>query len=39
MTDSALDEGSKSNEKVLQIRKRKGLSEGIPPLDRFLDKM
>eukprot|EP01123_Difflugia_compressa_P011598 TRINITY_DN46_c0_g1_i26.p1 TRINITY_DN46_c0_g1~~TRINITY_DN46_c0_g1_i26.p1 ORF type:complete len:408 (-),score=84.03 TRINITY_DN46_c0_g1_i26:121-1344(-) len=34
-----LEEGSKSNVIVLGIRKRKGLAEGIPPLDRYLDKL
>mmetsp|Transcript_20308 Transcript_20308/g.30015 ORF Transcript_20308/g.30015 Transcript_20308/m.30015 type:complete len:860 (+) Transcript_20308:59-2638(+) len=31
--------GSKTNEVVLAIRKRKGLPLDIPPLDRFLDKL
>eukprot|EP01123_Difflugia_compressa_P011589 TRINITY_DN46_c0_g1_i1.p1 TRINITY_DN46_c0_g1~~TRINITY_DN46_c0_g1_i1.p1 ORF type:complete len:408 (-),score=88.88 TRINITY_DN46_c0_g1_i1:187-1410(-) len=34
-----LEEGSKSSVIVLGIRKRKGLAEGIPPLDRYLDKL
>jgi len=34
-----LEEGSKPHEVVLHTRKRKGLSEGVPPLDRYLDKM
>lgn len=34
-----LTPGSKSNEIVLSIRKRKGLEPEIPPLDRFLDKL
>jgi len=34
-----LEEGSKTNVIVLAIRKRKGLAEGIPPLDRYLDKL
>jgi len=34
-----LEAGTKPNELVLATRKRKGLAEGIPPLDRFLDKM
>jgi len=34
-----LEEGSKPNVIVLGIRKRKGLTEGIPPLDRYLDKL
>lgn len=39
LTGDPLEEGSKSNAIVLGIRKRKGLQEGIPPLDRFLDKL
>jgi len=34
-----LDESSKIGEIVREVRKRKGLNEAIPPLDRFLDKM
>jgi elongation factor 2 len=34
-----LEVGSKPNVLVLQIRKRKGLNEEIPPLDRYLDKL
>jgi len=34
-----LETGSKSNVITLTIRKRKGLGEGIPPLDRYLDKL
>jgi len=33
------EEGSKTNVIVLGIRKRKGLTEEIPPLDRYLDKL
>merc|ERR1712226_1810383 len=32
-------EGSKAFELVANIRKRKGLKEGIPPLENFQDKM
>lgn len=39
MNDSALDPKSKVNELVRGIRKRKGLPEEIPPLDRYLDKL
>jgi len=39
LTGDPLEDGSKSNQIVLGIRKRKGLQEGIPPLDRFLDKL
>lgn len=31
--------GNKAYTVVTETRKRKGLAEGIPPLDRFLDKM
>ncbi len=34
-----LENGSKANEIVKAIRKRKGLPEDIPSLDRFLDKL
>lgn len=34
-----LEEGTKANTLVLSIRDRKGLSGGIPPLDRFFDRM
>merc|ERR1712168_1410554 len=34
-----MEEGSKPYNTVLETRKRKGLSEGVPPLDRYLDKM
>jgi elongation factor 2 len=34
-----LDPGSKAEALVNEIRKRKGLKEGIPTLDNFLDKM
>jgi len=34
-----LEVSSKPNILVLQIRKRKGLGEEIPPLDRYLDKL
>jgi len=39
MTDDPLDPASKSGEIVLKTRLRKGLSEAIPPLDKYLDKM
>jgi elongation factor 2 len=35
---SPFEEG-KAQEMVLTTRKRKGLPEEIPPLDRFLDKL
>jgi elongation factor 2 len=34
-----LEVGSKANEIVEGIRKRKGLKPGIPPLDNFIDKL
>lgn len=39
MSEDPLKPGSKTNELVLNTRKRKGLPEGIPPLDRYLDKL
>lgn len=36
---SPLTAGSKCNEIVLDIRKRKGINPEIPPLDQFLDKL
>jgi len=37
--DDPLDETSKSGQIVTDTRKRKGLNEGVPPLDKYLDKM
>lgn len=34
-----LEAGTKPNQIVLDTRKRKGLKEGIPALDNYLDKM
>jgi len=34
-----LDTSSKAHQIVLATRKRKGLSDEIPPLDRFFDKL
>jgi len=39
MNSCATDEGSKAHTAVRGIRKRKGLSEDIPPLNRYLDKL
>ncbi|EJD34897.1 P-loop containing nucleoside triphosphate hydrolase protein [Auricularia subglabra TFB-10046 SS5] len=39
MQDSPLEVGSKVNEIVQRIRRRKGLDPAIPPLDSFLDKL
>ena len=36
--DDPLDPTTKSGTIVLETRKRKGLSENVPPLDKFLDK-
>jgi len=36
---SPFEEGSKTREVIFACRKRKGLAEEIPPLDRFLDKL
>merc|ERR1712066_1128014 len=38
MNGDPKEEGSKAAELVAAIRKRKGLKEGIPALDNFLDK-
>jgi len=34
-----LTDGTKAFAAVTETRKRKGLAEGVPPLDRFLDKL
>jgi len=39
MNNDPMEVGSKSNEIVMNTRRRKGLPEGIPDLDRFLDKL
>jgi len=39
MTGDPLEVGSKSNEIVESIRKRKGLKPGIPTLDNYIDKL
>jgi len=39
MSGDPMEEGSKSNEIVESIRKRKGLKPGIPALDNFIDKL
>jgi len=36
---SPFESGNKANEVTLLTRKRKGITEDIPPLDRFLDKL
>jgi len=39
VTGDPQEVGTKTHEIVMQTRKRKGLAEEIPPLDRFLDKL
>lgn len=39
MTDDPYEEGSKAFVIVKETRARKGLTEGIPPLDRYIDKL
>jgi len=39
MSGDPTEVGSKSNDIVEGIRKRKGLKPGIPALDNFIDKM
>jgi len=39
MTGDPLAAGSKANELVESIRKRKGLKVGVPPLEHFVDKL
>jgi elongation factor 2 len=39
MSGSPFLEGTKTNEVVNAVRKRKGLAEGVPELGRYLDKL
>ncbi|CAM9948175.1 unnamed protein product [Pylaiella littoralis] len=39
MSGDPQSEGSKSYQVVREVRKRKGLVEDIPPLDRYLDRL
>ncbi|BFZ01489.1 hypothetical protein BsWGS_04528 [Bradybaena similaris] len=39
MPGDPMDTTSKPGQIVIEARKRKGLKEGIPPLDNFLDKL
>ena len=39
MTGNPLEVGTKSNDLIENIRKRKGLKPGIPSLDNFVDKL
>jgi len=39
VTGDPMEPGQKANQIVMATRKRKGLAEEIPPLDRFFDKL
>jgi elongation factor 2 len=39
LTGDPLDAGSKTKQVLDEIRKRKGLKEGLPDLDQYLDKL
>jgi elongation factor 2 len=39
MQGDPLEENSKAKSVVDGVRKRKGLAEGVPPLDRFVDRL
>lgn len=39
MSGSPNDAGTKTNEVVVGVRKRKGLKEGVPELSQYLDKL
>ena len=39
MSGSPYDEGTKTREVVLAVRKRKGLKEGVPEIAQYLDKL
>jgi len=39
MSGNPLEAGSKANEIVEAIRKRKGLKQGVPLLENFIDKL
>ncbi|KAL3938372.1 MAG: hypothetical protein SGBAC_006708 [Bacillariaceae sp.] len=39
MSGSPYDDGTKTQEVVLGVRKRKGLADGVPELNRYLDKL
>jgi len=39
MSDNPLEVGSKAYQAVIATRKRKGLKDGIPTLDSFIDKL
>jgi elongation factor 2 len=39
MSGSPFDAGTKTEEVVLAVRKRKGLAEGVPEMKKYLDKL
>jgi elongation factor 2 len=39
MSGSPFDEGTKTNEVVVSVRKRKGLADGVPEANKYLDKL
>jgi len=39
MSGDPYADGNKTNETILAVRKRKGLSEGVPEISRYLDKL
>merc|ERR1712151_1482008 len=39
MSGSPHDDGTKCNETVVAVRKRKGLKDGVPELSQYLDKL
>ncbi len=39
MSGSPYDDGTKTKEVVLGVRKRKGLADGVPELSKYLDKL
>lgn len=39
MSGSPYDEGSKCKEVIINVRKRKGLAEGVPEVNKYLDKL
>ena len=39
MSGSPYDAGTKTLEVVLKVRERKGLADGVPELNKYLDKL
>jgi len=39
MSGSPYDEGTKTRDTVISVRARKGLSEGVPEVNKYLDKL